>query len=68
VLRPLDVSAALLTSEDYAAAGVPRRLWTQALRNVRSFPFAGEHEHLLLPPAVDHLAAALRTALDRDVA
>ncbi len=68
VLRPLDVPAALLTSEDYDAAGVPRRLWTQALRDVRPFPFAGEHAHLFLPPAVDHLADALRTALDRDVA
>ena len=66
VLRPLDVPAALLTSEDYDDVGVPRRLWTKALGSVRLFPFAGSHQHLFLPPAVDHLASALRTALDED--
>ncbi len=64
VLRPLDVPAALLLSEDYDDLGVPRGLWAQALGSVRPFPLSGSHQHLFLPPAVDALAAAVRTALD----
>jgi thioesterase domain-containing protein len=64
VLRALDVPAALLTSDDYDEAGVPRRVWISALGRVRQLPFAGSHQHLFLPPAVDALAAAVRTALD----
>ena len=64
VLCPLDVPAALLTSEDYDELGVPRRVWGKALGTVRQYPFAGAHEHLFLPPTVDHLALALRAALD----
>jgi acyl-CoA synthetase (AMP-forming)/AMP-acid ligase II/thioesterase domain-containing protein len=63
VLRPLDVRAALLISEDYDGLGVPASVWGKALRGVRQYRFAGAHEHLFLPPAVDHLAATLRAAL-----
>ncbi len=63
VLRALDVPAALLTSDDYDEAGVPRRVWIRAL-GARQLRFAGSHQHLFLPPAVDGLAAAVRTALD----
>jgi thioesterase domain-containing protein len=63
VLRALDVPAALLTSDDYSDAGVPRRVWIKAL-GARQLRFAGSHQHLFLPPAVDGLAAAVRTALD----
>ncbi len=64
VLRPLDIPAALLTGYDYDDLGVPRRMWTQAFADLRSYPFEASHEHLFLPPAVDRLAAALRSALD----
>ena len=64
VLRPLDVAAALLTSEDYDDLGVPPSVWGNALTGLRSYRFAGAHEHLFLPPAVDHLASALRVALE----
>ncbi len=45
-----------------AAVGCGRR----RSAGLRPFPFAGAHEHLFLPPAVDHLASALRAALDED--
>jgi thioesterase domain-containing protein len=63
VLRPLDVQAVLLTSEDYDDLGVPPAVWVEALGDVRRYGFEGSHEHLFLPPAVDHLASALRAAL-----